>query len=106
MTSISRYRHFVTLERPVRTTDTQGGSSVKWKAIAREWASISPFFSDQRLQAGRAEVTATHIIQLRRDPDVRAGDRLDHEGTKYEVVRVKRDPGKWSLEVWGREVVP
>lgn len=55
----------ITIEKPSRAADGQGGWSVRWIPVAEVSAGIWPRNAGEGLQHGRLAGTATHDIWLR-----------------------------------------
>lgn len=87
------------LERPVETSDGQGGVVRSFVSAATLWARIEPVAARADEAAGTLPVTVTHRIRLRRRDDLAGGWRL-RKGDRLFAVRAFRDPdeaGRYTL---------
>lgn len=83
------YIHTLTISRPTRTTDGQGGWTIGYSEVAAISGRLRPKGASERTvaQAGQAEIT--HTLYCAADTDVQRGDLVSGEGKVVEVVAVR-----------------
>lgn len=88
-TQAGRLRHRVTQQREQRVSDGGGGYELTWTDIATFWASVEPTVGRESLEARQLEDTITHKIVCRGPRDIKAADRIVHDGRAFNVRSVK-----------------
>lgn len=94
----------VTLENETRAVTDGGGGSGTYAADSTIWAGIEPISINGRFQNYAAEITASHIVKVRRNEDVVIGSRFLW-GTRYLYVRAEMQGDKTYQKFVCEEVV-
>jgi SPP1 family predicted phage head-tail adaptor len=86
-----RLRHFVGIERLLRSKDSNGDTVEEWETIAQVWAAIEPVSAREFVasQAAQSQVSARITIRYRSDVD--ATMRVTHRGRIYNIAGVLPD---------------
>lgn len=93
------------LKRPTTMPDGGGGRIVSWNVVRTLPCRFEPYGSGTSTRAGgempthpgeRLESRIDHIVVFPADADVRLKDRLEINGTTYEI-NVLRQRGAWEL---------
>lgn len=79
-------RHRVTIQRLTRAGDGQGGHTETWADLATVWAAVAAISGRERYAAGQVVTAATHTVTIRHRTDVRAADRVLHDGKAFRVA--------------------
>lgn len=89
---ISRMRHRVTLQEPVRAPDGMGGYTVTWTDRSTVWARVQPMDPQwqARFAAAQSVYNATHLVTIRHYPTLDRTWRVLH-GTLPLYVRMIED---------------
>ena len=58
-------RERVTVQQPVRTTNSVGESTLSWSDVTTVWASVNGVSAKEALQDGQQAVTLTHRLRFR-----------------------------------------
>ena len=58
-------RERVTVQMPVRTTNSVGESTLSWSDVRTVWASVNGVSASEALQDGQQQVTLTHRLRFR-----------------------------------------
>lgn len=88
-TRAGRLRHRVTQQREQQTSDGGGGYEVAWVDVATFWAAVEPTVGRESLEARQLEDAITHKIVLRGPRDIKAKDRIVHDGRAFNIRSVK-----------------
>ncbi len=76
----------VELQRLTGTPDGQGGdTNTQWVTIEKTWASIMPLGANERYFAGKTYARATHKIEVRHLPAMKAKDRFLFNGRALHI---------------------
>ena len=67
---------------------------VEWTPVATVWAQQRPDRGSERFAAAQVAGTAVMTFHIRYRGDVTATDRLEYEGTTYEIVAPPRELGR------------
>jgi SPP1 family predicted phage head-tail adaptor len=86
---------WVRFERPVRTSDPAGGSTVTWQEVATVWADVAPLSASERSAGGKIEAANMYRIRIRRLAGLDAQMRLIwlSNGDAALNIRGLNDPG-------------
>lgn len=89
----------VTLSRPTRTPDGEGGFVTPQQPLAptRVYAAVEALRGQERLQAAGLEVAVTHRVLLRWHPQVTEHTRITWGTRVLEVVGVPAEIGRRHL---------
>ncbi len=97
----------ITIEAPMRATDSQLGETVTWATIASAVpAAIWPVSASEQVRAGQAAMTITHRIRIRYRRVMKPDWRISWAGRYFNIVSIT-DPNeahKW-LDLLCKEVV-
>lgn len=99
-TRAGRLRHRVTQQREEEVPDGGGGYVVDWvdypeglddngNKKAEFWASVEPTVGRESLEARQLEDAITHKIVCRGPRDIKAADRIVHDGRAFNIRSVK-----------------
>lgn len=89
-----RLRHRVAIKRLTSTIDDDDESTVEtWTVlVASEPAEIVPLSGKEYIAAAATQAQVDTRITIRRRSDLRASDRIEHEGSFYNLVAILLDP--------------
>jgi SPP1 family predicted phage head-tail adaptor len=85
------FRHFVEIEKFIRTPDGAGGNSLVWQPFASAWAALQPLNARTTRFHEKAGQQLTHRIYLRHRDDMEIGMRVRLGERRFLVLTV-RDP--------------
>src|SRR4051812_40858822 len=69
-------RHRVTIQRPVRSTNDIGESTLSWLSVCEVAAFVKPTSAREQIRNSQADHTITHVVTLRYTPVLSADCRL------------------------------
>lgn len=78
----------VTLDLAAYTAKDGGGAEVKFTSKINIWAGIEPISMNGRFQNYAVEITATHVLKVRRNPIITIGSRITW-GTRKLYIRAE-----------------
>lgn len=81
-------RHRITIERQATAQDDWGGVVNHWATIGTFSASIEPINGREYFAAQAVQSEVTARIRMRYHPDVLPSDRVNHNGTIYNVLSI------------------
>lgn len=99
--NIGKLRHRVTLKKPVKTDDGQGGYRMNWDSLDKNiWAEmLVPSFRQQVANGGVQSVEQVQA-RIRKGSGVAIGDRIRwDDGALYDVIAV--DASKTGEDILG-----
>jgi SPP1 family predicted phage head-tail adaptor len=104
MNHAGKYDQYVTIKRPVYTTDGDYGERVEstTQTIASRWAEIKPLTGNERDYAAR--VAAEYQVALRTPLDLRQNDRLIWGSRTLEVFTILETPRSGEMVVQCKEL--
>lgn len=90
----------VTIERPTRTHDGQGGWRKGWQEVGKERTRIRPQSARERDAGPVGQGHLSYVAYFRFEADVRRGDRIRRaSGETLTVIAVRRPSAGHHLEV-------
>ncbi|MDI1342409.1 phage head closure protein [Polaromonas sp.] len=78
----------VTVERLSVGVDEIGQPYSIWAALVTVWAAVEPLSGREYIAAMSAQSEVTTRIRLRYRPGITSADRVNHEGTLYNITSV------------------
>jgi SPP1 family predicted phage head-tail adaptor len=89
--SAGKLRHRVVIERISRAQDPNTGAITEtWESVKEVWAAIEPLSAREFVQSAAAQSQVTARITMRKT-DVLPTDRINHNGTIYNIAGVLPD---------------
>ncbi len=85
---IRDYRHVVTLQKRMETDDGQGGKTVSWQDVARDYADVRSLRGTETARFRRLSADTNTIVMMRWRADVTTDMRLLHDGRILNVMSV------------------
>ena len=79
-------RERVTVQSPVRATNSLGETTITWQDGLTVWASINGVSAKEALNNGQQEVTVTHRVRFRYIPTLTQQDRFSWRGRILSIV--------------------
>ena len=83
------YIHAMTVTRPAKTADGQGGWAVGYETIGLVNGRLRPASASERISADQQQARITHVWYCAPTEDIRRGDLLSGEGQTVEVLAVR-----------------
>lgn len=78
----------VTVERLEEGQDELGQPFSTWTTLYTVWAAVEPLSGREYIAAMSAQSEVTTRISLRYRPGITSADRVNHEGTLYNITSV------------------
>ena len=78
----------VTIERVTYTQDPMGGMTEEWAPLATLWAAVEPLNGREFFAASTTLSETTTRIRIRYRPDLTVIDRINHNGTLYDIQAI------------------
>ena len=78
----------ITLQSPVKVTDTMGGTTISWKNEATVWAAIWSTLSSEAVRSGQLTLEITHRIRIRHRTDIKGSWKILYDGKYYSIVSI------------------
>ncbi|NWG24475.1 MAG: phage head closure protein [Pseudorhodoplanes sp.] len=82
------------LEAPLETPDGAGGVVRSYDTVATLWAQVTPVSARGEVEAERLGGAVTHLIRIRRSPDVTTRHRFRDGATLYRIVSIRDRDGR------------
>ncbi|MFH0902327.1 MAG: head-tail adaptor protein [Pseudomonadota bacterium] len=89
MTIEALYIHTLTISRPTRTSDGQGGWSVGYVDVATIEGRLRPKGASERTVAQQGQAEVSHVLYCGPDSDIQRGDLVTGAGKVVEVVAIR-----------------
>jgi len=83
------YIHTVTVSRPTRTADGQGGWAVGYADAGSFPGRLRPASAAERTVAAQRQARVTHVLYCATTADIRRGDLVSAGGNLVEVVDIR-----------------
>jgi SPP1 family predicted phage head-tail adaptor len=86
-----KLRHRLGLQRPVSSTDGQGGLAVVWTLVVTVWGELIPVMGVEREIVGQMASEATHSWSIRYSDvveDISVKDRWFWDGRIFQILTV------------------
>ncbi len=83
------YIHSLTISRPTRTSDDQGGWAVGYSDQGAIAGRLRPTGASEQKVADQQQARVTHVLYCATDEDIRRGDLVSGAGVTVEVVAVR-----------------
>lgn len=94
------------LEQPVETPDGAGGVLRSYETVATLWAQVTPVSARGEVDAEKPGGAVTHLIRIRKSPDITTRHRFSDGTTLYRIVSIRdRDGRSRFLEIAAEERV-
>lgn len=87
-------RRLTILREQVTGTNSLNEAVVEWVEVATVWAQQRPERGSERLSAAQLGGVSVMTFQIRYRGDLTTKDRLQYEGTVYEIVAPPRELGR------------
>ena len=102
--NIGKLRNRVTLKKPIKTDDAQGGYSIEWGRDKKVWAEmLVPSFRQQVINGGVQSVEQVQA-RIRKGSGAKIGDRIEwSDGKTFEITAV--DASKPDQDILGLKVL-
>jgi SPP1 family predicted phage head-tail adaptor len=92
------------LESPVEIPDGAGGVTRSFETAATLWAQVAPVSARGDVEAEKLGGAVTHLIRIRKSPDVTTRHRLRDGATLYRIVSIRDRDGRGRfLEIAAEE---
>ncbi|WP_038207890.1 phage head closure protein [Xenophilus azovorans] len=78
----------VVIERLVQGQGPIGQPINEWVTLATVWAAVEPLNGREFFAADAAQSEVTTRIRMRYRDDITSADRIDHEGTLYDIQSI------------------
>ena len=78
----------VTIERLMVTLDEYGGAVEAWAALQTVWAAVEPLNGREYFAANTIIAEVTTRIRMRYRADLTQVDRINHDGTLYNITSI------------------
>jgi SPP1 family predicted phage head-tail adaptor len=98
MIRAGEFRHRVTIQAPVPTSDPRWGEGVEWQDVDTVWAKVVPTAAAEDDKDGGVKGAARFDVTLRFRPGVTSADRLVWGGRTLDVT------GVVDVDARGREL--
>lgn len=92
-------RHRLTIESPVESSDSMGGSTITWNAIGTVWGALSPLSGRELLQAQGVQAETTHRAVMRYMWGVSAKCRIIFGSRVFRITAPPRDTDERHREL-------
>ncbi len=83
------YIHSLTISRPTRTPDGQGGWAIGYTELGGIAGRLRPAGASEQTVADQQQAKVTHVLYCAADEDIRRGDLVSVAGVTVEVVAVR-----------------
>ena len=83
------YIHSLTISRPTRTHDGQGGWAVGYDELGGIAGRLRPAGASEQTVADQQQARVTHVLYCATDEDIQRGDLVSGAGVTVEVVAVR-----------------
>ncbi len=83
------YIHTLTISRPTRTADGQGGWAVGYTNVGTTRGRLRPSSASERTTAQQQHARVSHVLYCGATVDVRRGDLVSGAGKTVEVLDVR-----------------
>jgi SPP1 family predicted phage head-tail adaptor len=93
------YRHLVTIEAPVETTDSFGQAIKSWSTFATPYAAIEPLRGREFFASAQISAEITVRIRMRYLPGVTEKMRVVHNGKYYNIISPPINPNERNREL-------
>lgn len=95
---IGNLRHQIVIERRVLTDDGIGGTTAAWSTYATVWAQVKQLGGAEVVRSQKTTATERLDITIRYRDDLRANDRVLHDGKVYNIAAIFDPAGtrKWT----------
>lgn len=80
-----KLRHRLTIERPPKADDGQGGYVGGWTVVTRTWGEVRPLTQRDTFFASGVHAGATHEIDLHYRRDLTAEQRIVYDGRNFYI---------------------
>ena len=78
----------VAIERVTYTQDEMGGVIYTWAPLATVWAAVEPLNGREFFAASTTLSETTTRVRIRYRPDLTVVDRINHNGTLYDIQAI------------------
>lgn len=78
----------VTIERVTYTQDPMGGMTEEWAPLVTLWAAVEPLNGRELFAASTTLSETTTRVRIRYRPDLTVIDRINHNGTLYDITAI------------------
>ena len=78
----------VAIERVTYTQDEMGGVIYTWVPLATVWAAVEPLNGREFFAASTTLSETTTRVRIRYRPDLTVIDRINHNGTLYDITAI------------------
>jgi SPP1 family predicted phage head-tail adaptor len=103
--SAGRYRHRITIERPISGTDDYGAPIEGWETVGTFAASIEPLTGREYLAAFAIQSEVTTRLRLRFVAGILPSYRATYRGTAYDVLSIiNREMRNIELELMCKSI--
>jgi SPP1 family predicted phage head-tail adaptor len=82
------------LEAPVEIPDGAGGVVRSFETVATLWAQVAPVSARGDVEAEKLGGAVTHLIRIRKSPDITTRHRLRDGTTLYRIVSIRDRDGR------------
>jgi len=96
--NLTKLKNRVTIQRPVKTSDSMGGfTTTTWADVDEVWAAIWPVSAKQMITNERPATEITHRIRIRFRNGIRSSYRVKHKVDYFSIFGrpIPTDDGIW-----------
>ena len=83
------YRHYVTIQTLVRTSDNMGGFTKAWTDSATVAASINPIQARQVMEYKSIDVDVTHLVRMCGEIAITVNDRIVFGSRVFQILAIE-----------------
>jgi len=88
MVLTAKRRHYITIQAPTDTSDSQGGGVVSWATSLSEWAQAKPLSQSRSLDQGGVKYKLAVEFTIRRGTTVTTDNRIVWNSENYTIHSV------------------